>query len=167
MVGLACPSAGLIEPLYTTPKPPSPILSNLLKLLVASLSSNRENTLKLCSLSLYISGMPLGDDIEPVDLVTPRSSPEFCGFLVFLNSGADFVALDLHLFLNMLKHFIVLWKWPQISWDLFTFFTTNKKGGRKWRRIERKKSQKKNYEREREMRAKRTVTIDNYRGVLK
>lgn len=109
------PSAGLIEPLYTLPKPPSPILSRRLKLLVASLSSMREKTLRLPSLSLYISGMLRadGDGREPVDLTARLLllAPELLSLLLVVvpNSGAEFPPFLL-LRLNRWKHLIILSK---------------------------------------------------------
>lgn len=109
--GPSPPSAGLTEPLYTLPNPPSPILSSLLKLLVASLSSVREKTLRLPSLSLYISGMlrAEGDGREPVDLAARLvPAPELLSLLVVApNSGAEFPPL-LHLRLNMSKQLMIL-----------------------------------------------------------
>lgn len=90
-----------MEPLYTLPKPPSPIFNILLKFLVASLSSERVKTLKFCSLSLYISGMLRADDTEPVDLVTLSPSGLPLLLLSLLNSGADSPLRDLDLSLNM------------------------------------------------------------------
>lgn len=94
--GSPCPSEGLMDPLYTLPNPPSPILSVLLKPWVASLSSCKVKTLKLFSFSLYKSFTLLGEDREPVELAARFTA----GFFFLCNSGAD-----LHLSLKK-KHFI-------------------------------------------------------------
>lgn len=104
-VGSPRPSGGLIVPLYTLPKPPSPIFSNLLKPFVASLSSWKLKTLKLCSLSLYNSGMLLGDGNELDDLLA-RVIAEVSDLFWLFSSGAEFdplLSLDLSL---KKKHFI-------------------------------------------------------------
>jgi hypothetical protein len=70
-IGLPLPFLGLIVPLYTLPKPPSPTFCNLLKPFVESLSSWNEKAIKFCSFSLNNSGMLLGEGNELEDLV-PR-----------------------------------------------------------------------------------------------
>ena len=60
MVSSPWSPSSLIFPLYTLPKPPSPILSDLLNPFVAILSSSRVKALRLCSFSLYNSGMLRG-----------------------------------------------------------------------------------------------------------
>ena len=106
-VGSPRPSGGLIVPLYTLQKPPSPIFSNLLKPFVASLSSWKLKTLKLCSFSLYNSGMLLGDGNELDDLLA-RVIAVVSDLFWLCSSGAEFDPL---LFLDLSlkkKHFIFL-----------------------------------------------------------
>lgn len=106
-IGSPRPFGGLIVPLYTLPNPPSPIFSSLWKPFVASLSSSYWKTLKLCSFSLYNSGMLRGDCNESNDLV-PRVTAELSDLFWFCSSGAD---LDPLLVLNLSlkkKQFIFL-----------------------------------------------------------
>ena len=90
--GSPFPSTGLIEPLYTLPNPPSPILRSLLKSFVARLSSVKEKTRKLWAFSSYSSGIPRGEANEHEDLVT-LSAPENSGFSCSFSSGADLCLL--------------------------------------------------------------------------
>ena len=87
-----------MDPLYTLPKPPSPSLSILLKPLVASLSSCKVKTLKLCSFSLYKSFTLFGEDTEePVEVAARFTA----GVFFLCSSGADL------LFALKKKHFIL------------------------------------------------------------
>lgn len=84
---------GLILPLYTDPKPPSPIFNILLKPFVASTSSWREKALKFCSFSLYNSGILL--EGNELDGLKPCSLADLLDFSPWFNSGADFdIPLD-------------------------------------------------------------------------
>lgn len=104
-IGLPLPFLGLIVPLYTLPKPPSPTFCDLLKPFVESLSSWNGKAIKFCSFSLYNSGMLFGEGNELEDFV-PRSKAEVRESLLFLNSGADFDSVCLLLDLKGKKHFI-------------------------------------------------------------
>lgn len=98
---------GLTLPLYTDPKPPSPIFNILLKPFVASISSWREKTLKLCSFSLYNSGILL--DGNEFDGLKPFLVAELLDLSPWFNSGADLdILLDLDFPFGLKKHFIFL-----------------------------------------------------------
>lgn len=121
--------SGLIVPLYTFPKPPSPILSILLKPCVAFTISCKVKILKLCSFSLYNSFMLLGDGSElGEDLLAPLLPTWFLFFLRFGNSGSDFdlflkkkqfifIIIKLQNFLSRAEHRKV-WDFSEITMEI-------------------------------------------------
>lgn len=83
------PSGGLIQPLYTLPNPPSPILSSLQKSLVALLSSLSPKTRRLWALSSYNSGMLRGEETEPEDLLVCFAALKSSDLLTLLFEVGD------------------------------------------------------------------------------